>query len=108
METLKQGYRWDDPDIMLFPSLQKKALNEMEGHVTRAIEQGDRILSGGKHASDLTGFYFKPTVICNAKQDMDVVRRKIFGPIVVIIPFNPGEEAIQMANDSPFGLSGAV
>lgn len=108
VESLTQGYGWEDPDVDVGPLINEKSLHEMEEHVSRAIAQGGKILTGGKRNDDLRGYYFEPTVVTHANQDMDVVQEEIFGPIVVVLPYKTDEDAIRMANDSKFALSGAV
>lgn len=108
VEELKQGWNWDDPEISIGPVITENALKEMEENVRRAIEQGAKVLTGGKRNPNLKGYFFEPTVIVNATQDMDVVQKEIFGPIVVVLSFSSEEEAVTLANNTEFGLHGSV
>lgn len=107
-ESLKQGYGWDDPTISMGPLINEAALNEMEKHVKTALEQGAKLIAGGKRDPNLKGYFFQPTILTNVTQDMDVVQKEIFGPIVPLLSFSTDEEAIKMANDTNFGLFGSV
>lgn len=81
-------------------------------HVLRLIDAGVRegaeIVTGGKVAGSGDGYFVRPTVLKNVRNDMEVARAEIFGPVVVAIPFDTEEEAIALANDNDFGLAGAV
>lgn len=108
VESLKQGYGWDDPTISIGPLINNKALDEMQNHVKKALEQGAKVLIGGKRNPLLKGYFFEPTILINVKQEMDIVQEEIFGPIVPILTFSSDEEAINLANDTKFGLYGSV
>ncbi len=105
---LKQGWGWDDSDVSVGSLINARAVAEMERQVQRALEQGARVLVGGHRHPTLKGNYFEPTVMVDVTQDMDCVRQEIFGPIVVVLPFNTEQDAIRLANDSEFALSGSV
>ena len=70
------------------------------------IDEGARLLAGGLGKPDgfETGWYVKPTIFADVSNDMRVAQEEIFGPVLVIIPFESEEEAIKIANDSPYGL----
>jgi len=80
-------------------------------HVMKMIESGvqagAKLAAGSAERSD-GGYFVRPTVLSNVTNDMDVARTEIFGPVVVAIPFETEDEAIAIANDSEFGLAGAV
>jgi acyl-CoA reductase-like NAD-dependent aldehyde dehydrogenase len=82
-------------------------------HIMNMIETGVRegaeiVGSPSKAEAQQTGFYVRPTVLKNVTNEMTVARTEIFGPVVVAIPFDTEEDAIRIANDSDFGLAGAV
>lgn len=82
-------------------------------HIVNMIDTGVREgaeIVGGQSATDTTkpGYFVRPTVLKNVSNDMTVARTEIFGPVVVAIPFDTEEDAIRIANDSDFGLAGAV
>ncbi|MFF2793963.1 aldehyde dehydrogenase family protein [Lysinibacillus xylanilyticus] len=91
--------------------IDQDQLNTIDGYVKSAIEEGATILTGGKVAAVEgfeNGFWYEPTIITDVTQSMKVVREEIFGPVVVVMPFNDEKEAIRLANDSEFGLGSAV
>jgi acyl-CoA reductase-like NAD-dependent aldehyde dehydrogenase len=74
-------------------------------------EEGAELVAGGKAPEDpalADGAYLMPTVFDNVRNDMRIAREEIFGPVVGIIPFDTEEEAIRLANETPYGLSGSV
>ena len=104
---IKLGYGWDDPEVGMGPLINASAVEDMEAQVARAIEQGGRVLFGGKRPN-MKGHFFEPTAIVDAPQSSDIVQKETFGPIVAVLRFRTEEEAISMANDSSFALSGSV
>ncbi|MFA7341796.1 MAG: aldehyde dehydrogenase family protein [Candidatus Methanomethylophilaceae archaeon] len=107
-KELKQGDGWQDADVSLGPMINEKAVKEMERQVHRALEQGGRILLGGNRNPDLPGHFFLPTIVTGLSQDADLIKEETFGPIVAILPFREEEEALKLANESPFALSGSI
>jgi acyl-CoA reductase-like NAD-dependent aldehyde dehydrogenase len=106
-EALRQGWGWDDPDVSIGPMINSDAVEAMEGQVRRALEQGARIATGGRRSTAL-GHFFLPTILVDAPMDSDIMREETFGPLVTIHPFLDAEEAVAIANDSEFALSGSV
>lgn len=87
------------------------AVERMERYVQAGLEAGAELLCGGRrpeHMADSGGYYFEPTLFGGVSNDMQIAREEIFGPITCIIPFDDDEEAIALANDSPYGLAGGV
>ena len=70
-------------------------------------EEGARLVTGGE-VPDGDGFYLRPAVLADVDNSWRVAREEIFGPVVSILPFDTEEEAIRLANDTPYGLSGSV
>ena len=106
VSALKQGFDLDDPSVSLGAMISEGAVAEMENQLARALEQGAKVLTGGKRP-DLKGHFFQPTVL-RAEQHMDIVSNETFGPIVALLTFNSEEEAVKLANDSRFALNGSV
>lgn len=75
--------------------------------IARGVEAGATLASGSTEVSD-GGYFVTPTVLANVTNEMDVARTEIFGPVVAAIPFDTEDEAIAIANDTEFGLAGAV
>lgn len=80
----------------------------IEDHVTDALANGAKAVVGGKRSEELEGLYFEPTVMVDVKHDMKIMQEETFGPILCIQKVANYEEAIKLANDSPYGLNGNV
>lgn len=96
-----------DGEIEIGPMISERQLQIVERHVNDALAAGAKSLTGGQRAADGSLFYH-PTVLVDVRDDMPVMREETFGPVVGIATFDTVEEAIQRANDSPFGLSAYV
>jgi betaine-aldehyde dehydrogenase len=103
------GSGLDDPDIG--PIVSEGQLHKILGHVQLAKEQGAKLVCGGERVTEGTcaqGYFIRPTIFDNCTRDMAITREEVFGPVVAVQTFKTEEEAIQMANDTPFGLAGGV
>ena len=85
-----------------------KQMDIIEAHIADAKEKGARILVGGERNRTLSGYFFPPTVVVDVDHDMDLMRRETFGPVLAIQKVRDEEEALALANDSDYGLSGNV
>jgi len=86
-------------------------LERIEGFVQEAVREGATIAVGGRRPSDeklSTGFFYLPTVLSNVRPDMRVAREEIFGPVLVVVPFDDEADALRIANDSEYGLAAGV
>jgi aldehyde dehydrogenase (NAD+) len=83
---------------------------KVQGLIEKGIQEGARVVAGGPGRPEgLTkGYYTKPTVFADVNNNMTIAREEIFGPVLVMIPFKDDEDAIRIANDTPYGLSGYV
>jgi len=86
------------------PLISQKALNSVSALVDKATQQGAHVYMGGK-ADALGGLFYEPTILGDVRQDMEIAQTEIFGPVAPIIRFQSEEEAISMANDTPYGLA---
>ncbi|OJX77710.1 NAD-dependent succinate-semialdehyde dehydrogenase [Magnetospirillum sp. 64-120] len=87
------------------PLINAAAVSKVQSHVADAVAKGARVLTGGKpHA--LGGNFFEPTVLADVTPDMLCFQEETFGPLAPLLRFKTEEEAVAMANDSPFGLAG--
>lgn len=101
--------RIDDPSNPMGPVISKKQLDRVKAYIDLGVQEGATLLHGGKVRSDMgTGFFIEPTVFVDVTNDMRIAREEIFGPVLVVIPFEDDEDAIRIANDSDYGLSGGV
>ncbi len=84
--------------------------DRIQGFLTRAIAQGATTVAGGPGRPQglERGYYVRPTILSRVTNDMEIAREEVFGPVVVLIAYDDEEDAIRIANDSPYGLSGAV
>ena len=99
-----------DPESDIGPVISEQQYNKIQSLIRKGEEEGATIAAGGpgKPAGLETGYYVKPTVFRDVDNDMTIAREEIFGPVLCMIPYHDVEEAIRMANDSDFGLSGYV
>lgn len=100
-----------DPTSQMGPLVSAGQLSTTEQYVTLGEDEGALVAVGGRRPErfDLQGgFYYQPTILAGVKNSMRVAREEIFGPVVCVIPFDDDEEAIAIANDSPYGLAGGV
>ena len=109
-EKLRIGYQLD-PNSHLGPLVSREQLATVESYVKIGKAEGARLVTGGKRA-DVPGFdggfYYKPTIFADVKNNMRIAQEEIFGPVVSIIKYHSDEEALAIANDSIFGLAGGV
>jgi aldehyde dehydrogenase (NAD+) len=100
-----------DPTSDIGPIVSQGQLESVEGYVRTGRDEGAEIAAGGERAvveGHDGGFYFQPTVLTGVDNGMTVAREEIFGPVLVVIPFEDDDEAVRLANDSIYGLAGAV
>jgi acyl-CoA reductase-like NAD-dependent aldehyde dehydrogenase len=83
-------------------------LKKIEAQVNEAVARGARVLAGGRRNPNFNGFYYEPTVLVDVDQSMSVMREETFGPVIPILKVKDAEEALKLANDSPYGLGGSV
>ncbi|MGB3051392.1 MAG: aldehyde dehydrogenase family protein [Polyangiales bacterium] len=99
-----------NPDTAMGPVANAAQHEKIQALIQKGIEEGSELVCGGagKPQGLQTGFYVKPTVFGNVRNDMSIAREEIFGPVIAILPYETEEEAIALANDSQYGLSGCV
>ncbi|KHK90252.1 aldehyde dehydrogenase family protein [Novosphingobium malaysiense] len=71
------------------------------------IDAGASVVAGGKPVEG-PGFFFEPAVVCNVRRDMRLYREEIFGPVATVMPFDEEDDVVREANDTPYGLAGAI
>lgn len=98
-----------DESVTMGPLAMARQYERVAGYIGKGIAEGATIATGGRRPAGLNrGFFIEPTVFANATNDMTIAREEIFGPVTAVIPYDSEEEAIAIANDSEFGLSGGV
>jgi len=96
-----------DKNTEVGPIINKAQFDSIMNYIKTGKEEGAEILTGGNRVGD-KGYYIEPTVFVNVKNNMRIAQEEIFGPVLCVINFQGDDEAIKIANDSVFGLAGAV
>ncbi len=100
-----------DPAVQLGPVISAKQQKRVLDYARLGVEEGARLVTGGRIPPDpalANGYYVEPTVFADVKPAMRIAQEEVFGPFTVVIPFKDEAEALRIANDSRFGLAGAV
>jgi aldehyde dehydrogenase (NAD+) len=98
-----------DASNFMGPLISAKQRERVLGHVQRGVEQGARLVTGGGRPAHLDkGWYVEPTLFADVDNAMVIAQEEIFGPVLVVIPYDDDDDAVRIANDSPYGLSGGV
>jgi aldehyde dehydrogenase (NAD+) len=97
-------------DTVMGPVVSEVQFNKIQGLIQAGIDEGAKLVCGGVGRPEGlgSGYYVKPTVFSNVTNDMTIAREEIFGPVLTMLPYNSLEEAIEIANDTPYGLAGYV
>jgi len=103
VKALKVGNGME-PGVYQGPLIEPAAVAKVEAHIADAVAKGARVVTGGKRHS-LGGTFFEPTVLVRVTPQMKVAREETFGPVAPLFPFQTEGEAVQMANDTEFGLA---
>lgn len=108
VKNIKIGDLWS-AESYIGPMVSQKQYDTVQRYIQSGWDQGAEILVGGLgHPEGLGGFYAKPTVFVNVKQDMIIAKEEIFGPVLCVITYKTEEEAIHIANDTIYGLSAYI
>jgi len=99
-----------DPKTAVGPMVSQNQYDRVQSYIRKGIEEGAEVLVGGEgHPAGFeAGYFVKPTVFVNVKNDMTVAQEEIFGPVLCVITYDSEDEAIRIANDSKYGLHAAV
>jgi aldehyde dehydrogenase (NAD+) len=92
------------------PLVSKLQFDRVEGYIQKGIAEGARVIAGGSGRPEglPTGYFVKPTIFSNVNNQMTIAREEIFGPVLCILPYQTEEQAIEIANDTPYGLAAYV
>ena len=96
-----------DPSTQIGPLVSNIQRQRVMGYIESGLGEGARAAAGGSAGEGL-GYFVKPTVLVNARDDMRVVREEIFGPVVVAMPYEDLDEVARRANDTPYGLAASI
>jgi len=106
--ALRVGRADGQQQVDIGPMINERQLAIVERHVNDAVAHGAQVLTGGQRPAGLSGPYYLPTVLTGVTPDMAIMREETFGPVMPITVVRDDEEAIRLANDSPFGLDAYV
>lgn len=108
-ESVKVGGAFEE-GVTMGPVASKSQLDSVTEYIQKGIDEGATLVTGGTTPPEgrNTGYFVQPTIFSDVRNDMVIAQEEIFGPVLAIIPYDTEEEAISIANDSIFGLSGAV
>ena len=106
-------FKVDDPNKNgehIGPVISETQFNKIQGLIQKGIDEGAKLVAGGvgKPNGLNDGYYVKPTVFADVKNEMEIARTEIFGPVLSVIPFETEEEAIKIANDTDYGLTNYI
>ncbi|MDP4609835.1 MAG: aldehyde dehydrogenase [Opitutales bacterium] len=108
MKAARFGNPLEDETVDYGPMINQAGYEKIVTLLESSVAAGAKVLCGGKRGGDEGGFYFEPTVVGDCTQDMDLVQKEIFGPVVPIVIFDTLDEAVAMANDTEYGLTSSV
>jgi aldehyde dehydrogenase (NAD+) len=98
-----------DPAVLSGPLISARQRDRVQAHLDRAIEQGARLVVGGGRPAHLPkGYYIQPTLFADVDNSMAIAQEEVFGPVLAAIAYSDDDDAVRIANDSRYGLSGGV
>jgi acyl-CoA reductase-like NAD-dependent aldehyde dehydrogenase len=112
VEMVKNNFRLvrygdpSDPNNYMGPLISDKQRDKVDGMVKRAVEAGATLVTGGEKVDP--GYFYTPTLLTNVGPDSEIAQDEVFGPVLVVIAYDDDDDAVRIANNSIYGLSGAV
>ncbi|HZQ31747.1 MAG TPA: aldehyde dehydrogenase family protein [Mycobacterium sp.] len=98
-----------DPEVQMGPLISRAQLERVESHVATAVSDGAALACGGRRPAGLdTGFYFEPTILTDIAAGATIAQEEVFGPVLTVLRYHDDDDAVAIANNSQYGLSGAV
>jgi aldehyde dehydrogenase (NAD+) len=98
-----------DPDVGMGPLISSAQRDRVEAHVASALADGAKLAAGGRRPPGMDkGFYFEPTVLTDVTPDARIAQEEVFGPVLTVLKYRDDDDAVTIANNSQYGLSGAV
>ncbi|MGO9252108.1 MAG: aldehyde dehydrogenase family protein [Mycobacterium sp.] len=95
-----------DPKTLMGPLISERQRDKVDGMVRRAVAAGATLVTGGKRLDP--GYFYAPTLLTNVDPDSEIAQEEVFGPVLVVIAFDDDDDAVRIANNSIYGLAGAV
>jgi lactaldehyde dehydrogenase/glycolaldehyde dehydrogenase len=108
MQKVHFGNPLEDESVDYGPLINENAFRKVDRLVNSAVKEGASVVTGGQRGAGEGGFYYQPTVLSGCRQEMEITRTEIFGPVVPIIAFDDLDQAIHYANDSDYGLTSSI
>ncbi len=108
MKTATYGDPLVDSDLTMGPLINRQGLDKVSKLVDAAVESGAEVLTGGKSGAQKKGFHYQPTVLFNCTDEMEVMRKEVFGPVVPIQVIDDIDQGIELANNSEYGLTSSI
>jgi len=98
------------PETAVGPVVSKLQFDRVESYIEKGVAEGAHLITGGpgRPAGITQGYFVKPTIFSNVRNDMVIAREEIFGPVLCILPYETEEQAVAIANDTPYGLAAYV
>src|SRR5262245_23698109 len=98
-----------EPDTDIGPLVNLRQLRDVHSRIEEAVREGARVLTGGRRAQQFTkGFFYEPTIMVDVRQNMRLVRTETYGPVLPVMRVRDIDEAIELANDSTYGLGANI
>lgn len=98
-----------DPDVQMGPLISAAQIQRVAAHVAGALDEGAKLATGGGRPAGLdSGFYFEPTILTDVAPDAAIAQEEVFGPVLAVLRYRDDDDAVKIANNSQYGLSGAV
>lgn len=99
----------NDPAVLMGPVISERQRQRVLGYIAKGVAEGARVVAGGGVPEHLTrGYFVQPTLLADVQNHHTVAREEIFGPVLCVIPYDTEDDAVRIANDSAYGLAGAV
>src|SRR5664280_156428 len=108
MQATRCGNPLADAAADYGPLINQAGYNKVEALVRGALAAGATLVTGGQRHELEGGYYYQPTVLADCRQDMEIVRKEIFGPVIPVVKFDDLDQAIDFANDSDYGLTSSI
>lgn len=107
MAEIKYGNPLDNT-MDIGPLISQTRQSAVKFAVDKAISEGATLVAGGGFGIHATGYYFEPTVLVDVKNDMEIIQKEVFGPVLPVVPFDDFDEAMELANDTEYGLTSSI
>ncbi|WP_042222412.1 aldehyde dehydrogenase [Oceanobacillus manasiensis] len=107
-EAVKVDNPRENKEAGMGPLVSKERLEEVEEMLQTALKEGAELVTGGERADKEKGFFLQPTILKDVQHDSEIIKEEIFGPVVPIVTYKELDDAIQMGNDTKYGLSSSV